>query len=217
MYGLCVCTQVIFSSGGGRCSTEPLDSHTHLRDLGPGRHFGEISLVTAATRSSTVVTTSRTLLLSIDDKTFRSVLDRNLEHVSEMNIKLAGENVELVHILRHSRGYAAFMDFLEREHSSESLLFWRAVDRYEDLCARWEASHQPGGAKDTTSLPELTTVLQEISPTAKVEPPPNGQYRPPINRRMLHELATAIMIRFIFDGAACQVRYSHSTITQTSE
>ena len=202
----------MFATGNGMSTKDPIDNHTHLRNLDAGRYFGEVSLVTAAARSSTVITTSRTVLLSIDDKTFRSVLDRNTDHVAEMNIRLAGENVELIHILRHSAGYNAFMEFLEQEHSSESLLFWRAVDRYEELCDRWEAQKQAAmgmGTSEQAEVPptgaDINDELKDILPVT-ANTTPTVDLRTPINHRMLHELATAIMIRFIFDGASCQVR-----------
>lgn len=146
--------------------------------IGPGRSFGEVSLVTSSTRTSTVTTLSPTVLMAIDDKTFRLIFDQQKEHLCVSNLRQFGDTVELHFILRHQQGYAAFLDFLKLEFSTDSLLFWCSVDRFEELCDRWEA-----GSADSKTMS-------------------------PIIKRIMHEITSAIMKTFIFDGSPNQINCS---------
>eukprot|EP01041_Mallomonas_annulata_P004875 gene4875-9719_t len=138
----------------------PSEPPEKARILEQGSYFGEVSLVTAAPRRTTVVANTKCQVLCILGDHFRSIFDAALEKSSEMVIQTEGVKVELINILRNTRGYDAFMTFLEAEHSTESLLFWRAVDRYEDLCDRL-SSHEKESQKsvDNALLFEMASSI----------------------------------------------------------
>lgn len=155
--------------------------------LGPGRSFGEVSLVTSSTRTSTVTTLAPTVLMAIDDKTFRLIFDQQKEYLCVRNLTQFGETVELHYILRHQQGFAAFLEFLKLEFSTDSLLFWCSVDRFEELCDRWEA-----GSADSRTVS-------------------------PIIKRIMHEITSAIMKTFIYDGSPNQINCSGKLRKETEK
>ena len=67
-------------------------------DLGPGKGFGELALLLNAPRSATVTTTSETEVVSIDRKTFATLLDespafsRRLLHAMATRLREADAN-----------------------------------------------------------------------------------------------------------------------------
>ena len=127
---------------------------------------------------------------------FRHVFDSNQEKNAETAIQINGENVELISIIRYKPGFDAFMKFLETELSTESLLFWRAVDRFEDLCVRLDVK-KPGVRRPSrnTYIRKNNTPNDDApkaAPVERVVSPHAG-----VDRHMLKELATAIMQQYI--------------------
>eukprot|EP00607_Mallomonas_marina_P008528 CAMPEP_0182418454 /NCGR_PEP_ID=MMETSP1167-20130531/2880_1 /TAXON_ID=2988 /ORGANISM="Mallomonas Sp, Strain CCMP3275" /LENGTH=626 /DNA_ID=CAMNT_0024592667 /DNA_START=560 /DNA_END=2440 /DNA_ORIENTATION=+ len=166
--------------------------------LGIGSYFGEASLVTASERRATVTATKRSLLISVDANHFRSVFDAEQNSKCEAQIRLIGESVDLIYIIRSTKGYGKFMKFLEKEHSTEGLLFWQAVDRFEDMCERLTVKtyHEEEREKERERGREDNNGEErERERTVKEMP----------DYHMLHEMAACIMKRFILDGAVNQV------------
>jgi CRP-like cAMP-binding protein len=64
------------------------DVETRLAVLGPGDHFGEMSLMTGAPRSATVTTLEETRLLEIGKAAFRELLARRPELVESLGAAL---------------------------------------------------------------------------------------------------------------------------------
>jgi CRP-like cAMP-binding protein len=97
-----------------------------------GQYFGEQSLVAGTTYPSTMTCVMPSLLLSINESTYRAVFT-NRNKLAEVNIRLLGGNVELQDILAHPKGHDLISAFMNEEHSAENLNFWNAVDQFETM------------------------------------------------------------------------------------
>ena len=77
-----------------------------------GQYFGEIGLTLSKTSTASIVSRQKSILLYMDNEDFILWFNRNEEAVAEANIRLNGTKVDPVHIVRHPRGYKAFLSFL---------------------------------------------------------------------------------------------------------
>lgn len=60
-----------------------------------------------------------------------------------MSIRLQGIDTPLIHIMRHSRGYHNFLQYLQSELAPEGGIFWHRVDQLEDTCSYWLSQENP--------------------------------------------------------------------------
>jgi CRP-like cAMP-binding protein len=68
-----------------------IDGHAiHVSEIGPGEYFGEMCLLTGATRSATVIAMTDTVLFEIDKKAMKQVLARRPE-ISQSLAETAAE------------------------------------------------------------------------------------------------------------------------------
>jgi len=107
-----------------------------------GEYFGEVSMVTDSQHTSTMTALETTCLMLISKQTFRGIFDENKAKLAELKIKALGEDVDLEHFLCHPKGYQLFLDFLEKEHASENIQFWYAVDRFDEMHHRLLKQYQ---------------------------------------------------------------------------
>ena len=86
-------------------STNASTTPTYPRLLKDGDYFGEISLVLSQPLHATVTTTTAAILLTMRKDIFLRYLNSPLgrEMIAEMSIRLQGNEVPLLHMLRHSR------------------------------------------------------------------------------------------------------------------
>lgn len=102
--------------------------------LGPGSYFGELSLLEASSqlRTATVTTVDRSLLLSVDKESFRTIFG-NAEGPlqAEFELRLLRESACLQHVLNHPLGMTSFRDFLLDEHAEENLDFVTAIISFQ--------------------------------------------------------------------------------------
>jgi len=101
--------------------------------IGPGKYFGEIALVTDSPRTATIVTSSRTILLSITKEKFEQFFSENPEAYADFAIKLSREDVPLESVLSHPTGFKHFAKFLQTEFSIENLNFYEASRKYAKI------------------------------------------------------------------------------------
>lgn len=74
----------VVASGGVKITRGP----THLTDVGPGGHFGELALARPTTRSATVRTRSRTRLFALSRSRFRELIRHKPELGARLSIAL---------------------------------------------------------------------------------------------------------------------------------
>lgn len=74
------------------------------------------------------------VLLNIPSHVFDEyVFQPELELDAQEQINAAGNDVDLVHVLRSSVGYKMFSEYLRNEMAVEGTHFWKGVDRYSSL------------------------------------------------------------------------------------
>lgn len=136
-----------------------------VKEVGAGHCFSEVALVVATKQNYTATAKSRCLLISVDGDSFRSVFDAHMDKQSTSAIRNTEEThkVDLIHIVRSFEGYTYFMEFLKQEVSMEGLMFWRAVDRYEDMCNRMFS--KTAGATDGVDYHMLHSIALSILKT----------------------------------------------------
>lgn len=69
-----------------------------------------------------------------------AVFQAPFEADSTANISSAVDDVDFIHVLRHSAGFNHLHDYLRNERSTEGIYFWKAVERYSILMSRFEIS-----------------------------------------------------------------------------
>lgn len=104
----------------------------------PGEYFGEVSLINKTFQNCTAKA-SRTpfsdgvLLLVIDRPTFESLFEMTKVNKAIMRVTTARHEAELSSVLAIPSGFDMLMDYLKKEHATESLEFWREVSVYNSL------------------------------------------------------------------------------------
>jgi hypothetical protein len=138
-----------------------------------------------------------------------------------MKIKMHGEDVDLEYLLSHPRGYQLFVDFLEKEHSSENIQFWHAADRFDEMHKRiWreyqqmESENKPSTDDNsaTSAQQQRPSEIKRIGSTASVRRGRRGS-NPAIhtwkclenNIKELHDVCASIIEKYVVDGAMQQV------------
>ena len=112
-----------------------------------GNYFGELSLLGISKSdynrndqfvNISLIAQEPTVIISIDRKDFLTIFDSNPTYLTELRVRLLGNNVELDHVISHRLGYISFFNFLEKEFASEGLLFWKESKSYVILCTEGE-------------------------------------------------------------------------------
>ena len=78
------------------------------------------------------------LLLKISNIAWNKIFQNDFARLAELRMKMFGFDVDLQQVINHPTTYNMFLRHLCSEHASESLLFYRAVERYEEMCTRLE-------------------------------------------------------------------------------
>lgn len=120
----------------------------HLRIMGPGCYFGEISILTDSKCRASVVTVSRCMLLRVAKEDFQKTWCTIPGFRAEFLVRIYGKLCRLEHILNHCQMRHAFEAFVEKEHASENILFVDAVSSYK-------AGHNSRGSVQNLELAEL--------------------------------------------------------------
>lgn len=124
---------------------EPLSSHDYeehsekskidsMRNLGilkAGNYFGEMALVSDTPRSATVTSIDKTILLSLDKDSFRTIFANNPNSFSEFTLRLLQGSSELRHLLSHSLGMQTFRSFMKQNFAEENVDFWISVNEFK--------------------------------------------------------------------------------------
>jgi CRP-like cAMP-binding protein len=111
----------------------------------PGQFFGEQALVTQTCYPSTMTCIETCVLLSINQDAYRSVFVGK-QRISEIEIKLAGERVELKYIIMHPQGFLLFSEFVNKERSAENLNFYIHCEHFEEMCKLIKKKSRKHGA-----------------------------------------------------------------------
>ncbi|KAL7467818.1 hypothetical protein ACHAXS_008058 [Conticribra weissflogii] len=114
--------------------------------MGPGQYFGEMALVSGhGLRSATVTSTEKSILLSIENESFKQIIGSNNEIAAEFELRIMKDSAKLKHVLAHSQGISSFREFLEREHAGENLDFFVAV---KNFCGDADGANDPRFSKE---------------------------------------------------------------------
>ena len=63
------------------------------------------------------------------------VYNHNKIKLCEVRLSLKGAEVDLLHAIDHPTGSALFLEYLTKQLAAENLTFYKAVDRYDNLCS----------------------------------------------------------------------------------
>ena len=77
-------------------------------------------------------------MVAFSERTLRLVLRDDQAKLAEMKLRIKGSDLELANILNFPPACALFEEYMIGEHAPENLFFWKAVERFEDLCNRLE-------------------------------------------------------------------------------
>ena len=113
------------------------NSAQRLRILRQGQYFGEVGLVLDQITSAHIRLKTKSVLLYLEKRDFLKWASRTPQLLAELNIRTQAREVPLIHIMRHSKGYLEFLNFLRTELAPEGGIFWRAVDMLQDRCELW--------------------------------------------------------------------------------
>ena len=75
-------------------------------------------------------------MVSFSERTLRLVLRDDQAKLAEMKLRIKGADLELANILNFPPACALFEQYMIGEHAPENLFFWKAVERFEDICSR---------------------------------------------------------------------------------
>jgi CRP-like cAMP-binding protein len=110
------------------------NSSPEIRSLGvliAGNYFGEMALVSDLPRSATVISTSKSILLSIDQASFSAIFGKNQNSLAEFTLRFFRGSSELRHFVSHSLGMSIFRIFLRKSVAEENLDFWIAANEFQ--------------------------------------------------------------------------------------
>lgn len=101
-----------------------------LGSLNAGNYFGEMALVSDSPRSATVISTGKTILLSMGKESFHKIFASNENALAEFTLRVLGASSELKHLLSHSLGLSMFKNYLKRNLAEENVDFWSAIEEF---------------------------------------------------------------------------------------
>lgn len=76
------------------------------------------------------------MMVAFSERTLRLVLRDDQAKLAEMKLRIKGADLELANILNFPPACALFEQYMIGEHAPENLFFWKAVERFEDICSR---------------------------------------------------------------------------------
>ena len=122
------------SSRGGSASAK--EDQTYFTS----DHFGETAMLTSTAYSSTATAKDASILMVFDQKAFNETFAATGDRakMAEYQMRVKNSEHELSSVLYYPPALALFEAFSIKEIATESLFFWKAVDRFEDLCGRLE-------------------------------------------------------------------------------
>ena len=106
------------------------ESSVNLGRYGPGNYFGEMALISDLPRSASVISRGKSILLSIEKKSFRELFLSDQKVLAEFQLRVLQDKAELSHLLSHPKGLAAFRQFLETSLANENLEFWEDCNAF---------------------------------------------------------------------------------------
>lgn len=94
------------------------------------------------------------MLFYMEKSDYLSSFSRNHQSIAEVSIRLQGIDTPLLHIMRHSKGYHHFLQFLRSELAPEGAIFWHRIDKIEDTCAFWNSLQNPNQQRNIALNPK---------------------------------------------------------------
>ena len=119
---------------------EAIRGHTDRRPLLHGDHYGASSIVTNKPYRGDFQAVTKATIMAIPAATFLQIVSKDAKVIIDIKLRAAGGDTDLIHVLRHPSGYAQFLAFLQASFCAENILFWRAVDDWDEACNDFRAS-----------------------------------------------------------------------------
>mmetsp|Transcript_10307 Transcript_10307/g.20256 ORF Transcript_10307/g.20256 Transcript_10307/m.20256 type:complete len:569 (-) Transcript_10307:358-2064(-) len=121
-----------------RGSVDVFVGGNHVRRLGPGGYFGEISLVSDSPHSATVKVSDEedAYMLECSQEDFRALFVGEPAVLAEISLRVLGSRATLEDVLRHHLGREAFQKHIAKEFATENVDFWAAVEKLENISRR---------------------------------------------------------------------------------
>jgi hypothetical protein len=85
-----------------------------------------------------VTCVGKTILLSVDKDSFRTIFANNANSLSEFTLRLLQGSSELKHLLGHSLGLQTFRNFMQQNFAEENVDFWNTVQAFKNFEATEE-------------------------------------------------------------------------------
>ena len=102
------------------------------RLLLPGDQYGSSSIVVNTPYRGTVSATTTSVIMTIGRTLFMQVFSQDKRYILEIKMRAGGSDAELSTVLSHAEGYKLFYNYLTKEFATENLLFWKAVEDYQE-------------------------------------------------------------------------------------
>ena len=104
----------------------------HRRRLISGDQYGSSSIVVNVPYKGTVTALEQTTILVVTKATFLQVFAQDRRCIAEIKLRAGGGDIELSAVLRSPDGYRDFLAYVTKEFAAENVLFWKAVEVYQD-------------------------------------------------------------------------------------
>jgi len=126
--------------------------------LGQGKYFGEVAIVIDdMSRTATVRTTKRTVLLAMSRKDFRGFFADRPEALADVELKIAGRKCQIRSIIYHPKGIELFTQYLKSQYAEESIEFWHEARAYR----KWAKALDLSDERDQKKVNEKAAQLME--------------------------------------------------------
>jgi Cyclic nucleotide-binding domain/Regulator of G protein signaling domain len=206
----------------------------------PGDSFGEVCMISATPYTTTMIAEASTVLLSFDEKAYESTFYNDKAKLAEMKLRVKGSDYELSSVLYYPPALELFEAFSVKEHATESLYLWKAIDRLEELCQRVDrqlenamngsvrakavnrAATMARGFMTTSSLRRASGTPEEAIPGQAQKKPvyvkaetPEKIYETGIAQ--IRDVIKNIMEQYVFDGSPNQVNLPGKMRVQVEE
>lgn len=174
-----------------------------------GHCFGEVAVITNTFHKFTIRAAESTILLCLPQQCLQEIFDRDRSRICELNIRMKRESVELEHLIGFPTGYNLVLRFAESEMASESLQFWWAAERFNEMmqclktdfdkmCNSFYSRHSSSDGNEVTLAKTINTMSlrkQRDETSGIIE----------MKLRELYDVANSIIKEFIVHGAEKQI------------